>query len=422
MRLLILLPFAPRLDATNGAARVITQFLTEITSRHKVAILYFREADEPGADRFFRDRCERVEEAVRPASNKSVRARLLRYLSLLFSPLRLRPLWVTDWSSRSFGKRAARLAREFQPDIIQAEFHVMGQYFSALEGISARRMLVEHEPSARAALYIQDLPSLVHKLIARVEKIAWQRYERALYRQVDAVVAFTEADKKSLQETAGRTPIRIIPPGIAIPEQPLNPLGSLPLSLLFVGNFYHSPNVDAARRLAGSIFPSVQKQIPQAKLFLVGENPPADLKQANNQNVIVTCRVPEITPYFDRAALLVAPLHLGGGMRIKVLESLAAGKAVVTTPLAAEGLDVLDSEQLIIAETDREFIDRIVYLLENPEERRALAYRARAWAREHIAWEASIAKYETLYKELLGESGRSKSTDKVSLHSWVKQI
>jgi glycosyltransferase involved in cell wall biosynthesis len=166
----------------------------------------------------------------------------------------------------------------------------------------------------------------------------------------------------------------------------------------------------------------VQKRIPQAKLFLVGENPPVDLRQTSNENIIVTGRVPEITPYFDRAALLVAPLHLGGGMRIKVLESLAAGKAVVTTPLAAEGLDVLDGEQLVIAETDREFIDRIVYLLEHPEERRALANRARAWAREHIAWKASIAKYETLYQELLGESGRSKSTDKVSLHSWVNQL
>ena len=88
-------------------------------------------------------------------------------------------------------------------------------------------------------------------------------------------------------------------------------------------------------------------------------------------------------------------------MRIKVLESLAAGKAIVTTSRAAEGLDIQDGEQLAIAETDDEFIDRIVQLLQNPEERLALSRRARAWACEHLGWETSIDKYETLYEGLL---------------------
>ena len=98
---------------------------------------------------------------------------------------------------------------------------------------------------------------------------------------------------------------------------------------------------------------------------------------------------------------MVAPLRLGGGMRIKVLESLVAGKAVVTTSLAAEGLDIQDGEQLAIAETDDEFVTRIVELLQNPEKRLAIAKCARPWARENIAWEQSVAKYESLYQRLL---------------------
>ena len=92
-------------------------------------------------------------------------------------------------------------------------------------------------------------------------------------------------------------------------------------------------------------------------------------------------------------------------MRIKVLESLAAGKAIVTTSCAAQGLDVQDGEQLAIAETDDEFITRIVQLLQNPKHRLALAKRARAWACENIAWKQSIDKYEILYKTLLLRSG-----------------
>ena len=417
MRLLLLLPLAPRLGATSGGARVLTQFLMEIISRHQVAILCFREANEPGADPFFYERCEYVEEVVRPASNGSLRARLIRDLHLILALLQRRPLWVSDWLSSEFTRQARLLAGRFQPDIIQAEFHVMGQYFSALKHVHARRVLVEYEPGSRAALYLQNLPRILERLIGRIEKISWGRYERSLYRQVDAIVAFTEVDQRSISEAAGPTPIHIISPGTVIPESPLDPLGSTPPSLLFIGNFYHPPNAEAARRLARSILPSVRQWLPEAKLFIVGERPPAELSLLKDANVIVTGRVPDITPYLDQAALLAAPLHQGGGMRIKVLEALAAGKAVVTTARAAEGLEIQNGEQLVIAETDDEFITCILQLLHNPDDRLALARRARAWACENIAWEQSIAKYETLYESLLFRSGRPQS--KIPINSWI---
>jgi glycosyltransferase involved in cell wall biosynthesis len=401
MRLLILLPLAPRLDAANGGSRVITQFLTEITTRHKVAILYFREANEPGADAFFRTRCEILAEVVRPASEKSLWPRLHRYFRLLLSLFFLRPLWVSDWSSQLFAKETRRLAIEFRPDVIQAEFHVMGQYFSVLSGLKARRVLVEHEPGVRAALYLQSLPRVLQMWSGWIERISWQRYQTDLYSHVDAIVAFTEADRTSISKTAGRTPVHLISPGIVIPSHPLNPGGSPPLSLLFFGNFYHPPNADAGRRLVESIFPCVEKLFPDARLFIVGENPPASLSRNKSKNIVITGRVQDVTPYLDQAALVVAPIYFGGGMRIKVLESLAAGKATVTTSRAAEGLDIQDGEQLVIAETDDEFIDRIVQLLQNPEERLALSRRARAWACEHLGWETSIERYEKLYEGLM---------------------
>jgi glycosyltransferase involved in cell wall biosynthesis len=330
-----------------------------------------------------------------------------RYFRIIVSLLLLRPVWVGDWFSSEFAKRALVLAEGFRPEIIQSELHVMGQYFSALRHLGAKRVLVEYESSARAALYLQNLPWVVRDLVQGIEKISWQQYEKNIYRQVDAIVAFTPADQKSISQTAGRIPIYIISPGTPITEYPLNPLGSSPPNLLFIGNFYHPPNADAARRLIDSIFPSVQRWFPQARLFVVGENPPVDLNQPNDENIIITGRVPDITPYLDQAALVVAPLRLGGGMRIKVLESLVAGKVVVTTSLAAEGLDIQDGEQLVIAETDGEFVSCIVQLLQNPEQRLAIARRARAWACENIAWEQSVAKYETLYQGLVTASTAS---------------
>jgi polysaccharide biosynthesis protein PslH len=399
LRLLLLLPFVPRLDAAHGGGRVLSQFLSEITVRHRVAILCFREAGEPGADPFFRERCELIEEVIRPASETT--PKLLRYLQLMISLIRLRPFWVNDWSSRVFAKKARDIARRFQPDVIQVEFHIMGQYLSALGDTHASRILVQHEAGARAAPYIQNLPAAFAGLLNRMDKLSWRRYEAGIYRQVDSIVVFTEADHRSVREAAGHKPIHIIPPGTVIPQHALNPFGDLPLSLLFIGNFIHPPNVEAARQLVNSIFPLVRERVPGIKLFIVGDHAPADL---SGENVIVTGRVPDVIPYLDQAALFVAPMRLGGGLRIKILEALAAGKAVIATPLAIEGLNLGNGDHVSLAESDVEFVERIVYFLERAESRASLARNARAWACDHISWEASIRKYDALYNDLLAGS------------------
>jgi len=398
MRLLILLPFAPRLDAAHGGGRVIAEFLSRMTARHQVAVLCLRRSDEPGADEFFRERCDLIEEIVKPARGNSFPRQLLRYVEVAISLLRLRPIWVSDWTSKAFTEKVFSVVQKFRPDVVQAEYHVMGQYLSAFRDVPC--ILVQYEPGVRAAPFIQNLPSILNGIIQHIERLSWRIYETRLYRDVDAIVAFTEADRKVIQEMANPTPVHLISPGTAIPNRPLNPLGSSAVNLLFFGNFIHPPNVDAARRLILWIFPSVQKCIPAIKLYLVGDNVPNEIKKMRSETIVVTGRVPEIMPYLDDATLFVAPLYQGGGIRIKVLEALAAGKAVITTPLAAQGLDLMDGEQVSIAQSDREFAERIIHLLEHPQERASLAARARDWACANLGWDRNIKSYEALWERL----------------------
>jgi glycosyltransferase involved in cell wall biosynthesis len=114
--------------------------------------------------------------------------------------------------------------------------------------------------------------------------------------------------------------------------------------------------------------------------------------------------VPDVAPYLDAAAVVVVPLRLGGGMRVKVLEALGAGKAVVCSPLAAEGLDVADGAELLLAESDEEFAAAIARLLGDAALRRALGASARNWARERASAGDRIAAYEALYRELVTPS------------------
>ena len=407
LRLLFLAPFAPRLDASNGGGRVVAQLIDHLSSKHKIALCYLRSADELPVDPVLQAKCEWIEETIihgdQSTGSGSWRGRLKIWQQLFAG----RPLWAIGRFDPVFASRMEALARSWPPDIIQVEFHVMGQFLPALKGCRAPRVLVQHEPgveTARASLRSGNSPG---RWMPYLDLLAWQRYERKLMRQVQAVVVFTERDRRSLLKLNPRPPIFRIPFGTVPPALPGNPLGCFPPSLLFVGNFIHPPNIDAAVHLVRDIFPEVRLQVPEARLVIVGSQPPVELRKHANEAVTIAGFVPDLTPYLEEAALVVAPLRIGGGMRVKVVEALAFGKAVVATPLAAEGLDLADGEQIILAKHDQDFIQKIIYLLHNPAERAALAEHGRTWACEHLSWEETVLEYEALYQMLLNERSQA---------------
>ena len=161
--------------------------------------------------------------------------------------------------------------------------------------------------------------------------------------------------------------------------------------MLFVGNFLHAPNIDAAMRLTQSIFPLVRRARPDAQLVIVGPEPPAALQSAGGDGVTITGPVDSVVPYLDAASVVVAPLAQGGGTRVKVLEALAAGKAVVASRRAAAGLDVVDGRHILLADDIGEFAAAIVRLLNDEKARIALARGAREWACAHGGWEPVVA-------------------------------
>jgi len=277
----------------------------------------------------------------------------------------------------------------------------MGQYLPALEGCVAPRILTEHEPgtpAARDRYRVQRGPA---RLVAGLDLLAWMHFERAIIRDVQAMVVLTERDCLALAPIAGDTPIVRISVGAPVPDQPLDPLGQWPPSLVFVGNFAHPPNSDAAIRLGQAIFPPVRTDWPDTRLFLVGDQPTAAVRRLASEHIVVTGRVPDVTPYLDRAAIVVAPVRMGGGMRVKVLEAITAGKALVASSLAISGLDLRDGEEFCLAESDGQFAEAIRRLLTDPEQRAAIAGRARTWACAHLGWTATVAAYEALYHRLL---------------------
>jgi glycosyltransferase involved in cell wall biosynthesis len=401
-RVLVLTPFPPRLDATHGGSRAIAELVERVAHRRPVALLAIRSSGDPPIDPRLVATCALAREIARPEDTGALaRGADLRVAAGLLSGT---PMWVSRWRVPAFARAVRQVAREWRPDLVQAEYHLMAQYFDAA-GSGPRRILRQLEPGAASAADRAARRRGAARLLGALEERAWRRYERSAMTAADTVVALTERDRSTLAPLAGATPVVCIPLGIAIPERAADPLGAGPPNLLFVGNYIHPPNADAAERLVHEIFPLVRRRVPEAELRIVGPNPPGDLH--GHPGVVVTGEVPDVRPYLEGATVVVAPLRLGGGMRVKVAEALAAGKAVVATRLAAEGLGATHGGQLILAEESEPIADSVVELLLDPGRRGALAARARAWAVERLAWDAPAAAFERLYESLVAPGRRS---------------
>jgi glycosyltransferase involved in cell wall biosynthesis len=377
MKVLVLAPFPPRRDAPHGGSRWIAGLVRALARSHSVALVTLRGLGEDGVDESIRDVCDLVVEVERRTARTSL-ANAWRERQRFALAASGAPGWAVGFSVRALAGELARVVAAWQPDVAHIESFVMAQYATALDPVPV--VVVDQDAADTSA--------------------SMGRFRARVLRDVDAVVALTERDHATLEALVPSTRIEQIPLAVDLPTTPLDPVGN-GRDVLFVGNFIHPPNVEAAERLVRSIFPQVAARCPESRLVIVGDGPPASLQPSDS--VVVTGRIADLDPVLDAAAVVVAPLTSGGGMRVKVLDALGAGKAVVASPLALAGIDA-GAGEVIVADGDVEFANAIVELLENESRREELGRAARVWAEANAGWSAIVEAYDALYASLVSSS------------------
>jgi glycosyltransferase involved in cell wall biosynthesis len=378
----------------------VAELLLGLSERHPVALVHLRDRHAPPVDARLQRSCQLVEEVWLSRSTRGHAGRALYHLRVRSAPLRGTPRWVEHCAVPEFARRIREVALRWHPDVVQLEYHVMGQYLPAFQGLAVRRVLTQYEPGAAAAWERWRSSPLNLALLA--EARAWQRFERWTLGGVHAAVVLTRRDREHTAALAPPTRLYEVPLGGTVPERPLDPLGATPPVVLFVGSYAHPPNVAAADHLARIVMPRVWRSHPDARLAIVGAAPPRRLRRLAGPRVQVTGRVEDVTPFLDEAAVVVAPLRLGGGMRVKLLDALGAGKAIVATSRAVVGLSVVSGKHLLVADGDDEIADAVITLLADPGRRLQLAAAARAWAVGNLGSARRIVAYEAIYEDLLG--------------------
>lgn len=249
---------------------------------------------------------------------------------------------------------------------------------------------VEHEIVRR---YARTAPRAWLRAAAAVEWRALRRYEQREYTACDLITAVSEHDAGRIRTLAGpRVRVEAIPIGVAAAETVPAPRVREP-RVLFVGGLAWPPNADAVNFLLREIWPAVLADAPDALLTVVGRGtPPVAPGQA--RGVRFAGYVEAVAPHFEASRLMVAPLRSGSGLRVKILEAFAHGVPVVSTTIGAEGLQVIDGEHLLIADTPSTFARAIVRLLHDDDLVERLATRARRLAVE--AYDRAVVGRQTL--------------------------
>jgi glycosyltransferase involved in cell wall biosynthesis len=191
------------------------------------------------------------------------------------------------------------------------------------------------------------------------------RRELAVYRQADFVITVTEADAAALRERVPALQTFVVPTIHALPEQVAGRDGRR--DLLFVGGFSHVPNVDAVLYFCREVLPLILAEDPELCLHVVGNAPPAEIISLGSRNIRIWGYVPYLNPFLQQALVSVAPLRFGSGMKGKIAEAMSYGLPVVTTTIGAEGMNLQDGEDTMIADTPEDFATKILRLSRDQE-------------------------------------------------------
>jgi len=404
MKVLFLTPQVPY-PPQQGAALRNWGLISGLAAQHEVAVLSFLAPGQSPELAGPLTAVRRIETV--PSPMRSLHDRLYDMLTTSQPDMAVR--LVSELYARQL---ADWLARE-SFDIVHIGGIEMAPYLDVIAAAQPRPRVVfddlncEYLLQQRACL--TDLRALARWPGAAYSFVQWQRlrrYEAQICRRADCVLAVSEADAAALGKLVSGLEATIVPNGVD--TQVYHPTFSdtgfqIPKNaLVFTGTMDFRPNVDAVLWFARRVLPRIRAEVPEVRFFAVGQRPHRRLDGLRGAPAIVlTGWVKETRPYIAQAAVYIAPLRMGGGTRLKLLEAMAMGKPVVATRLGAEGYPVTDGRELLLADTPADFAAAVVALLRMPERGAVLGQAARTFVEQQYDWRVIVPRVEAAYRSAL---------------------
>ncbi len=403
MRILFLTAQVPYPPQAGGALRTFGLIDGLHRVGHHIDIMTFAEAGQPDPSSTpLAELCDQIITAELPLRTMQAR---------------LRDLLLTGQSDMSPRVYSAEFVTLLLTQLSQAKYDLV--HIESLEMATYLPTIRKVQPTLPTIYDSFNAEYDLQRLIFEIDRgtpsrwvgalyslIQWRRlisFERSVCQKVNRVIAVSEADAEAFRKLAPGVAVHVVPNGIyaadyAHASQQLD-LG--PAALLFTGTMNYRPNVDAVMWFADDVLEAIRKFVPDTRLFVVGNKPHGRLDGLRQRSdVEITGYVQDILPFLHNAAVYVAPLRVGSGTRLKLLQAMAAGCAIVSTPVGAQGLNVTPGEELMLADNREAFAQATITLLRDPVLRKRMGQAAQRLVCEQYDWSAILPRLLKVYREM----------------------
>ncbi len=397
-----LLPYPPK----GGVQQRSFNLLREVSKRHEVRFTgLFQAAHQPSADdveagrRALAEFCS-VGDLVPVPIDTRWQGRARQAVSSLLTG----GTYNADWlASPQMASAAERDAAGFAPQVIHFDTVGLAQY-RHLPGVAHIPAVLNHH-NVESHMLLRRGANASNPLLGayfRVEGRRLELYERSVGRDFHMHFACSRDDRDRLRAILPGAQVEVVPNGVDLDYfTPAPDPVRVPRRLVFAGRLSWYPNDSAMRMFFKDVWPLLVARLPDISISVIGKgaSPALQAAVAADARVALTGFVPDVRPYIDEAQVYVCPIFDGGGTKLKILDALAMGSAIVAHPIACEGIDVTDGENVLFAATPAEFCAAIQRLFENPDFAQRLRNNARRLAEARYSFVNIGANLASLMEE-----------------------
>lgn len=378
---------------TGGKIRSYN-LLRQLAARHEVTLLSYYDGQRD-AD-YESEIATHFSKAVAITTGRPISS-AIDYLRHIFSPA---PYAVTKFTSAKASALIHQWMAENCFDVAVCDFLSASLNFPA--ELRTPTLLFQH--NVESVLWRRQAdyePNFIKRIAFKLEAEKMIRYERKAVNRFNHVIAVSENDRENMARMTDQMRISIVPTGVdleAYRQQSCN--DAIDPVVVFTGSMDWEANIDGVEYFCAEIWPRVLKSVPAARFRIVGRNPHPRVRALASDSIEVTGSVPSVIDHMKDAAVFVVPLRIGGGTRLKIYEAMAMGKAVVSTSVGAEGLDVEDGRNIMLADTTPSFADSIIKLLCDPQARKQFETAAARLAAA-FDWSVIADRFEEVLAETM---------------------
>jgi glycosyltransferase involved in cell wall biosynthesis len=391
MKILWVSPFF--LHPTDRGAQIRSLgMLTQLSRRNEIHFATLTEPDNREGMERSHEYCAKAYAVNHKTPKRGSPAFLAQAVGSLFSRL---PLAVSRYSSPELRGIVSKLTASGGFDAVVVDFLASAPNAADL----GRCVLFEHNVETNIwERHLEHANSAWKRLYFRMQARRMFRYEQWACQNAGHVISVSAIDAERMRERFHAARVTDVPTGVDLdyfrpPDAPAHVA-----DVVFTGSMDWLPNIDGIRWFADEILPLIRQQRPGTSVAVVGRRPSREVEELASRysGVVVTGTVPDIRPYLWGSSIAIVPLRIGGGTRLKIYESMAAGVPVVSTTVGAEGLTCHDGVDILIGDSPDAFAARCVELLSQPEQRRKIACEALRLVTEQFSWEAVTRRFEEI--------------------------